>query len=134
EADNYEVFDYLIEFEAISGRPIPKSAWELLVQYSDLSDLPSLSFIAWHSGNLDIAESVLRRTIAAGYVEAMYNLGLLLAKTERPAEAEQWYRNAGSAGYSPAMNDLANLLRETGRTEEAEQWYRKSASTGFNDA
>jgi TPR repeat protein len=60
----------------------------------------------------------------------MFNLGLLLAKQGRTAEAEEWYRKASDAGDTDAISNLGSLFARQGKDAEAEEWYRKGAATG----
>lgn len=134
-ANTYEVFDYLIDYAlATTAEDIPQPIWPILLRNAHPDDLPSLSFAAWHTGRLDIAEAAYRQASTTDHPVPMYNLALLLSRTGRRDQAEEWYRKAATASYPPAMNDLANLLRESERAQEAEEWYRKAADTGYPDA
>jgi tetratricopeptide (TPR) repeat protein len=80
-------------------------------------------------GNSGEAVEFLERGMSAGLTPAAsYNLGLLLSKQGRAAEAEARYRAALAA--KPDMVDawynLGLLLAQTGRTDEAAQCYRRT--------
>jgi len=135
DTDAYEVFDYLVDYAlATTVLTIPPPIWPILLQNATPDDLPSLSFVAWHTGHLHIAEAAYRRASDTGHPVPMYNLALLFSKIGRRGQAEEWYRKAAEGGYPPAMNDLANLLRESERMREAEEWYRKAADVDYTDA
>jgi TPR repeat protein len=61
----------------------------------------------------------------------MNDIGALLGRVGRPAEAEQLYLKAASAGDSLAMYNLGTILADQeGRQAEAELWYRKAIGAG----
>jgi TPR repeat protein len=70
----------------------------------------------------------LRRRAADGDVQAMYNLGTLLADEDREA-ARAWLARAAQRGYILAMNNLASMLLPE-HPEEARMWLERAAATG----
>jgi TPR repeat protein len=61
------------------------------------------------------------------------NLGMLLARQDQHAEAEDWHRRAAAAGHAGAMSSLGVLLARQGKDAEAEDWYRRAAAAGGRD-
>ncbi|HXF85478.1 MAG TPA: tetratricopeptide repeat protein [Anaerolineales bacterium] len=67
---------------------------------------------------------------------AYYNLGVLLEKLERYAEAEDAFRQAiaKDPNDAAAYSNLGNLLQKLGRYAEAEDAYRQAIAKDPNDA
>jgi TPR repeat protein len=61
------------------------------------------------------AEKVFRDTIGGGDIDALNNLGFLLANQGRHEEAERLYRRGIDAGNPFAVANLGLLLQQTGR-------------------
>jgi hypothetical protein len=125
--ETYEAFDYLVDFSAEAGTPVVGNIWPTLLSHASLEDLDSMALVAWYSGYLQIAESIIRRGAETGDPRQIASLGLFLFKNGNLQEGEEWLRKAVSMRRPEAMNDLANLLRESGRFDEAEEWYRTAA-------
>ena len=64
----------------------------------------------------------------------MLDKGIALEKTQKYAEAMQWYRKAADAGDATAMDNLGSMYENGKGTAqdyaEAMQWYRKAADAG----
>ena len=75
------------------------------------------------------AETALRETLRhrGEYVEAHYNLGIVLSELGRSEEAEQVYRAviALNPDFYQAWNNLGNLLSLRGRVQDALNCYRE---------
>lgn len=76
------------------------------------------------------AEQYFRIAADAGGVHARYNLGLLLANTNRLEEAKKYYRLAADVGDPEAQNNLAILLDNSGQHIEAEKYFQLAAEQG----
>ena len=86
--------------------------------------------VAKAMGKPDGAEQCLRRAIALApdYVEAHYNLGLLLQQARRAEEALAAYREAlrVAPDHKRALNNLSDLLVDLDRVDEAIQCCRQA--------
>ena len=73
-----------------------------------------------------------------GHPRFAYQLGRVLARLDRHAEALRWYRVAAEQGYVAAQYNLANLYRRgDGAPQDEAQavhWYRLAAEGGFAKA
>lgn len=95
---------------ASDGRCPDGLAWHLLGRVLDD-----------HLGREDAAETAFRRALEHGRIDAGADLGILLQRQGRLAEAEVAYRAAVDAGWEPGWAFLANVLSEqAGREDEAE--------------
>ncbi|WP_331758970.1 tetratricopeptide repeat protein [Streptomyces anulatus] len=129
--DSWDVFDYLTDH---THTLIPDTTWHTALRHAvDPDELMTLGVHA-HDDAPIIAESVYRRAADAAHIDAMFNLGVLLADAGRADEAESFYRQAAAAGNSDAKVNLGNLLADAGRTDEAESFYRQAAAAGNSDA
>ena len=107
--------------------------------YSDLvkelSDLDGDDYLQQgmdllESGELEEAETYLKKAIKGGNKYAFFALGYLFVKLKRYEEAEANYRLAIEYGYTEAYNNLGYLLHELKRYEEAEANYRLALEHG----
>jgi len=80
--------------------------------------------------DLQDVEARLRREAGDGDVDAMCDLGVLLAVSDRGDEAERWLTRAAQTGDAGSMSNLGNLLRLHGCPVEAEPWLRRAAAEG----
>jgi TPR repeat protein len=79
------------------------------------------------------AEDWLRRAAVLGAVDGMAQLGLLLARQDRP-EADTWLRKASLAGDPQAMTVLGIRLARQDNLAEATEWLTRAADTGDHHA
>jgi TPR repeat protein len=81
------------------------------------------------------AEPLLRRAIELGRFDAGADLGIVMQRQERLADAEAAYRATIDAGWSPGWAFLANVLsKQTGREDEAEKACWIAIENGALDA
>jgi len=75
-------------------------------------------------------------SLAPGFADVRYNLGLLYDSEGRTEEAAAQYRRALqiNPGYLPARQSLAALLCRTGRPEEGLLEYERVLRQGFQSA
>ncbi|WP_068753411.1 tetratricopeptide repeat protein [Thermobifida cellulosilytica] len=71
------------------------------------------------------ASEWLRRAVAAGSLDAGYDLALLSERRGDPGGAEEWLRRAAEAGHRPAAYRLAALLDRRG-ADDAARWLARA--------
>ena len=134
------IHDSVLEYLSATWPPgLPGPTWQALIAELTASqsfdELTTVGITAYRvHNNPNIAEHLLNSAAGAGQADAANNLGVLLERSGRAEEAEQWYRTAAGAGQADAANNLGVLLERSGRAEEAEQWYRTAAGAGQADA
>jgi len=97
--------------------------------------LNALGMMRIDSESWQEAEDYLSRAVRLNpkFGSARYNLGFLLDKTGRHAEAlKQWQEAATVAKDGKSANQLGLCLEQEGRIEEAIRWFRMA--TGINPA
>lgn len=75
------------------------------------------------------AREWLEKAAASKYVPGMYQLGLLMSSTDRPA-SKNWLEKAVDGGSGPAAFFLGNTMFIDGNKEEAMEWYRTGVKLG----
>lgn len=80
------------------------------------------------------AEQWFRVAARDGDVCALNELGVLLARTDRRAEALSLWLNAAEAGDPTAALNAAKVLDHTGDDVQAERWYRFVLASDGEDA
>ncbi|MBF6297522.1 tetratricopeptide repeat protein [Nocardia amamiensis] len=132
----FKAFDYLIAADDGQNhphRPIPTDFWHTTTHQAQPHTLRRVAYQAYLRGQLDIAETMWRRT-ATNNPLAMTNLGHLLERRGDLAGAETWYRRATDAEFAFAMVMLGHLLDDRGDLAEAETWYRRAVDADPDEA
>jgi TPR repeat protein len=80
------------------------------------------------------AEAWLRRAAEQGRVEAMHNLGVLMAERDDVHGAMAWFQRSADAGHPPAMFNVGVMLRSQGDDDSGLAWLHRSAEAGFPEA
>ncbi|BDU03160.1 tetratricopeptide repeat protein [Nocardia sputorum] len=129
----FTAFDYLIAADDGQNhphRPIPTDFWHTTTQQAQPHTLRRVGYQAYLRGELDIAETMWRRTTINDPL-SMTNLGHLVERRGELAEAETWYRRALDADpdYTYAMVMLGHLLSKRGDFAESETYYRRALET-----
>lgn len=94
-----------------------------------VGDLWQAATNAHRTGRLAEAEPHYRALLAQapGHADASHLFGLLLAQTNRAAEAEPLLRHAAAVtGRPDVLNNLAEFLRQTDRLDESEALFRRA--------
>jgi TPR repeat protein len=131
----YVAFDYLVDRVQAdpSTAPVLDVVWQRLLHDVSRDDASAVGLAAFRADRREIAEQAWRKAAEAGYHDAEYLLGALLAPQKRTDEAEQWLRPAAEAGNHAAQTLLGTLLRDR-NPDQAEHWYRRAAEAGNHDA
>ncbi|MBW4703013.1 sel1 repeat family protein [Micromonospora sp. RL09-050-HVF-A] len=138
--DTYTASDYLLDRTTtgqgpLAATPVPDHVWNTLLPIATTPQAATIGTHAYFTQRLDIAEQAWRTAADTGHTDAMFNLGVLLARGgDSQEEAEQWFRHAADTGHTDAMSNLGVLLEQRGSQEEAEQWFRRAADTGHTEA
>ncbi len=122
----------------------PKDVYQAIVWFlrgADQLDDPDCRFrlgsLYFKARQYSDAERHYRIAADAGHAAAMGQLGwvLMVQKTGRIDEAEQWMRRAVAAGHTPSILNLSNVMKLRGRFDEASelaaQW-RHEVKDGFS--
>ncbi|MFY1680671.1 tetratricopeptide repeat protein [Micromonospora sp. WMMD730] len=140
ENGTYTASDYLLDRTTtgqgpLAATPVPDQVWNTLLTIATTPQAATIGTHAYFAQRLDIAEQAWRTAADIGHSEAMFNLGVLLARGgDSREEAEQWFRRAADTGHTDAMSNLGVLLEQRGSQAEAEQWFRRAADTGHTEA
>ena len=116
---------------AAARKALPASRDVWLGRMLGLAAVSTLSLLTWRQAQLYTnAETLWRDTLAKNrdcWV-AHFNLGLILRKQGKLAEAEAHYRSALKCdlGLDQVLNTLGLLLIDTGRAEEAIEYLRQA--------
>ncbi|MBA9050857.1 hypothetical protein [Streptomyces murinus] len=120
-------FDYLVDQ---TDSEIPSQAWEAaLVHASDDTDLLAISKNAFDAAP-QVAERALRPLAVSGLRTSAFNLGFLLNRQGREAEARQWWTVAADRGLGRAALRLALLAARDGALTESREWCMRAISYG----
>ncbi|MFH9655544.1 tetratricopeptide repeat protein [Streptomyces anulatus] len=115
DPDTWDVFDYLTDHTHT-----PDTTWHTALRHAvDPDELMTLG-VRTHDDAPIITEGIYRRAADAAHIDAMVNLGVLLADAGRGEEAESFYRQAAEAGHSDAVVNLGLLLADAARGDEAD--------------
>ena len=139
----YRPFDYLVaadDGQASRPRAIPDRFWDQALARADPDDAFAVGVVAIQRDNIPAAIHATHQAAEAGLIDAMHNLGLLLASRVDPPELDQargWFQKAAEAGHTGAMYNLGILLADHVDPPELDQargWYQKAAEAGHPDA
>ncbi|OPF78603.1 hypothetical protein VT50_0218695 [Streptomyces antioxidans] len=123
-------FDYLVDQ---TDSKIPSEIWQAaLVHANEETDLLAISKNAFDTAP-QIAERSLRPLAANGRRTSAFNLGFLLNRQGREAEARQWWTAAADAGLGRAALRLALLDARVGAPAESHKWCTRAISYGPAD-
>jgi tetratricopeptide (TPR) repeat protein len=133
-ADHWQYFAMIgaiALFVAAARKALPASGHVWLGRILGLAAVGTLSLLTWRQAQLYTnAETLWQDTLAKNpdcWV-AHCNLGVILRKQGKLAEAEGHYRTAlkCSLGLDQVLNNLGLLLIDTGRAEEAIEYLRQA--------
>ncbi|OBH30531.1 MULTISPECIES: tetratricopeptide repeat protein [unclassified Mycobacterium] len=139
----YRPFDYLVAADDGQGHPvraIPESFWDSVLASATPLDAFAIGFAAYQRGKIPVAAKASRQAADAGIATAMFNLGVLLADHQNPADlprARRWYEKAAQAGDTNAMVNLGVLLATRWDPPDlpaAARLYERAAAAGDTDA
>ncbi|MGN5380952.1 hypothetical protein ACQ4WX_38935 [Streptomyces lasalocidi] len=120
-------FDYLVDQ---TDSEIPSQTWEAaLAHASDDTDLLAISKNAFGTAP-QVAERALRPLAVSGRRTSAFNLGFLLNRQGREAEARHWWRVAADRGLGRAALRLALLAARDGALAESREWCTRAVSYG----
>ncbi|MGO9961459.1 MAG: tetratricopeptide repeat protein, partial [Solirubrobacteraceae bacterium] len=123
------VNDYLIDHE--QRRPfgaIRDPVWRAALELSTDDSRLNIATVAYYEHEHIIALDALGPLAAAGNINAMNNLGLLL-KDSDPDSARRWWEQAAAGGHLDAMVNLGLLLEEIS-PDATYRWWEKAAAAG----
>ncbi len=135
--DTWRAFDYLVDSSARDPQhvAVPAEVWRAAIQYARTPrELHDVGVSAIKSQHLEIAEEALHAAADQDDVQAMVNLGALLANRGAAEDAEFWTRKGADAGYPAGIFNLAVILAEKGAIDEAKSLYAKACDAGNSDA
>ncbi len=116
-----------------TGAPDAARQWldRAAAEARDPALLRAIGVIYWQHLNAERkAEACLRRAAAAGSIDAMSDLGVLLRRHNKIHEAERWLVRAASSGDASALNNLGNLFEQRGDLPGAIEAWSRAANQG----
>jgi spermidine synthase len=119
--------DFLVSLSENDKAAVPVCERILNLNPKNVRALNILGVVRVETESLQEAEDYLRRAVRLkqNFGTARYNLGLLLDKTGRHAEAlEQWKEAATASKHDKSANQLGLCLVREERVEEAIPWFR----------
>jgi TPR repeat protein len=129
ETETLTVNDYVLDHDQRgSFERVPDLIWVSAIEHARTDSLLAIGVAAFWADKLDFAVRAMEPLAGGGNVDAMFNLGLVLADSDAGA-AQRWYERAADAGDSRAMNNLGVLLEDR-EPAEARRWYERAALTG----